>query len=80
VVIKRTIQPYLLELFEQYPIVTITGPRQSGKTTLCRTAFPALAYVNLESPDNREFASQDPRGFLRRYRDNALYRFLSQDL
>lgn len=70
--IERIIQPYLLERFQQYPIVTVTGPRQSGKTTLCRTAFPELTYVNLESPDNREFASQDPRGFLRRYGEGVI--------
>ena len=44
--------------------MTVTGPRQSGKTTLCRGTFPHLAYVNLEAPDQREFAESDPRGFL----------------
>jgi len=48
----------------QWPVVTVTGPRQSGKTTLCRQAFPGLAYANLEQPDTREFARLDPRGFL----------------
>ena len=70
--IERTIQKLLVALFEQYPVVTVTGPRQSGKTTLCRNAFPDLDYVNLESPDNREFATDDPRGFLRRYGDGAI--------
>lgn len=65
--IERTITQHLYRLFDQYPVVTITGPRQSGKTTLCRATFPDLAYVNLESPDNREFATEDPRGFLSRY-------------
>jgi predicted AAA+ superfamily ATPase len=65
--IERTITQQLYRLFDQYPVVTITGPRQSGKTTLCRATFPDLAYVNLESPDNREFATEDPRGFLSRY-------------
>ncbi len=45
----------------------VTGPRQSGKTTLCRAVFPDLDYVNLERPDTRELATDDPRGFLRRY-------------
>jgi uncharacterized protein len=62
--IIRTIEPVLKELAEQYPVVTITGPRQSGKTTLCRQAFPDLKYVNLEAPDTRSFARDDPRGFL----------------
>lgn len=70
--IERTLQRQLVTLFEQYPVVTVTGPRQSGKTTLCRNAFPDLAYVNLESPDNREFATDDPRGFLRRYGDGVI--------
>ncbi len=62
--IERDIEPCLVRLFEQYPFVTVTGPRQSGKTTLCRQAFPHLAYVNLEAPDQREFAQSDPRGLL----------------
>ncbi len=62
--IEREITGRLTALFEQYPFVTVTGPRQSGKTTLCRAAFPALEYVNLEAPDQREFAESDPRGFL----------------
>lgn len=62
--IKREIEPRLRELFGLFPIVTVTGPRQSGKTTLCRATFPRLRYVNLEAPDQREFAESDPRGFL----------------
>lgn len=62
--IEREMAPYLLRLFEQYPFVTVTGPRQSGKTTLCRATFPGLGYANLEAPDQREFAESDPRGFL----------------
>ena len=62
--IEREITPVLVKLFKQYPFVTVIGPRQSGKTTLCRAAFPRLKYVNLELPDQREFAESDPRGFL----------------
>jgi predicted AAA+ superfamily ATPase len=62
--IEREITSTLLALFEKNPVVTVTGPRQSGKTTLCRAAFPELAYFNLERPDSREFATEDPRGFL----------------
>lgn len=70
--ITRTITPTLTKLATQYPVVTITGPRQSGKTTLCRNAFPHKPYVNLESPDIREFAISDPHGFLASYPDGAI--------
>ena len=62
--IEREITFCLVKLFEQYPFVTVIGPRQSGKTTLCRAAFPRLNYVNLEAPNQREFAESDPQGFL----------------
>ena len=70
--IEREITPYLVKLFEQYPFVTVTGPRQSGKTTLCRAAFPHLNYVNLELPDQRDFAESDPRGFLSQLGEGAI--------
>lgn len=66
-VIEREITPHLLRLFGQYPIVTVTGPRQAGKTTLCRKAFADLAYANLEDSDAREFAESDPRRFLAQF-------------
>jgi predicted AAA+ superfamily ATPase len=56
----------------KFPVVTITGPRQSGKTTLCRTAFSSLPYASLEAPDVREFAATDPRGFLAGYPTGAV--------
>ncbi len=70
--IEREITPFLVGLFKQYPFVTLTGPRQSGKTTLSRAAFPDLDYVNLEAPDTREFAESDPRGFLARIGRGAI--------
>ena len=70
--IPRTITPTLLQLAGQYPVVTVTGPRQSGKTTICRSTFPDKPYINLESPDTREFAYSDPRGFLSSYPDGAI--------
>ena len=70
--IEREITPRLVALFKQYPFVTVTGPRQSGKTTLCRNVFPNLEYVNLEAPDQREFAESDPRAFLARLDDGAI--------
>ncbi|MBU6366057.1 MAG: ATP-binding protein [Gemmatimonadetes bacterium] len=62
--IPRDAATRLAELARYYPVVTVTGPRQSGKTTLCRATFPALPYVSLEPLDVREFATADPRGFL----------------
>ncbi len=70
--ILRTLETKLKALARQYPVVTVTGPRQSGKTTLCRAAFPDKAYVNLERPDVREFAINDARGFLASYADGAI--------
>lgn len=70
--IEREIAPVLTRLFEQYPVVTVTGPRQSGKTTLCKAAFPHLNYFNLEAPDQREFAESDPRGYLAQAGDGAI--------
>ena len=70
--IEREITTHLKNLFEQYPFVTVTGPRQAGKTTLCRASFPHLEYVNLEAPDQREFAETDPRGFLSRLGEGAV--------
>jgi len=54
------------------PVVTVTGPRQSGKTTLCRTVFPDRPYVSLEGTDVRAYARDDPRGFLHEYRRGAV--------
>ncbi|MEW6527740.1 MAG: AAA family ATPase [Spirochaetota bacterium] len=59
--IKRKIEKILKELVKQSPVVTITGPRQSGKTTLYRHVFKDKEYVNLEAPDIRRFAIEDPR-------------------
>ena len=71
--IRRTIGPQLLKLAKMYPIVTVTGPRQSGKTTLVRMLFPSFDYVNLEIPDVREEALRDPRGFLLRHPAPAVF-------
>ena len=72
IVIPRDVAPRLAELATLYPVVTVTGPRQSGKTTLCRATFPAHAYVSLEPLDIREFALSDPRGFLAQFPAGAI--------
>ncbi|MBK8246875.1 MAG: ATP-binding protein [Gemmatimonadetes bacterium] len=70
--IVRDAASRLIELARLYPVVTVTGARQSGKTTLCRSTFPALPYVSLEPLDTREFARVDPRGFLASYPAGAI--------
>ncbi len=62
----------LKALASGFPVLAITGPRQSGKTTLARSAFPQLPYVNLEDPDTRDMALADPRRFFARLADGAV--------
>lgn len=69
---ERKIAARVRRLANQYSIVTVTGPRQSGKTTLARMLFPKWAYVNLESLDDRQFAREDPIGFLRQFEDGGV--------
>lgn len=71
--IKRAILNELLESAKEYPVVTIFGPRQSGKTTLVRMAFPDKAYASMEDPDVRAAADQDPRGFLDNFPNGAIF-------
>lgn len=66
-IVERDLTPCLRTAALQFPAVTLTGPRQSGKSTLCRAVFPDHAYANLESPDVREQAQEDPRRFLSRF-------------
>ena len=70
--IPRRLAPTLLESARLYPVVTLTGPRQSGKTTLCRALFSEHRYVSLETPDARAFAREDPRAFLQEHRDGVV--------
>lgn len=70
--IQRDLTPRLLAAAAAFPAVTLTGPRQSGKSTLCRAVFPHLGYANLEAPDVRAFAAADPRGFLSQFPDGAV--------
>lgn len=70
--IERIAKQELINLSGQYKAVAVTGPRQSGKTTLVKAVFKDKPYVSLENPDTRSFALEDPRGFLSNYPDGAI--------
>ena len=71
--IPRLLAATIQRLSKGFPVVVLTGPRQSGKTTLVRDTFPDKPYLSLENPDLRLFANEDPRGFLARYPDGAIF-------
>ncbi|MBI5528348.1 MAG: ATP-binding protein [Deltaproteobacteria bacterium] len=70
--IERIINAKLKSLAAMYPVVTVTGPRQSGKTTLCQSTFPDKNYISLEPLDRREYATRDPRGLLAELGEGAV--------
>jgi predicted AAA+ superfamily ATPase len=70
--IARTLTTKIIALAQKFQVITLTGPRQSGKTTLVRAAFPDLTYASLEEPDIRQIALTDPRGFLANYPNGAV--------
>ena len=70
--IPRKASETLRKLAESFPVVSVTGPRQSGKTTIVRHVFADKSYVTLEDPDVREYALQDPRAFLAQFPDGAI--------
>lgn len=65
--IDRLLAPKLLDLAKKFPIISLTGPRQSGKTTLLKNLLPNYRYVSLENPTTRAFAKEDPNSFLKTY-------------
>ncbi len=71
--VDRELLSELLACAREYPVITLTGPRQSGKTTLARGAFPHLGYANFERPDLRAQFSEDPKGFLGGYAQGAVF-------
>jgi len=72
--ILRIAQAELINLSQQYKAIAVIGPKQSGKTTLVKLVFPDKPYVNLENPDLRNFASEDPRAFLDQFSKGAIFR------
>ena len=65
--IARELSGLITRYREKFPVLTLTGVRQCGKSTLLRACFPKASYVSLEDPDIRALASEDPRGFLKQY-------------
>ncbi|MCK5884097.1 MAG: ATP-binding protein, partial [Bacteriovoracaceae bacterium] len=70
--IKRAIESELLQSAKEYPVVTIIGPRQAGKTTLAKMCFPSYQYVTLEDPNTRQLAQDDPQAFFSQITSNAI--------
>jgi Predicted ATPase (AAA+ superfamily) len=70
--IERSLSTKMLALAQKFQVITLTGPRQSGKTTLVKAAFSTLPYASLEDPDIRQVALTDPRGFLSNYPNGAI--------
>ena len=70
--IARTLDQQVARLAQHFPVVTVTGPRQAGKTTLCRNVFLGCRYVSLEASDPSAFARSDPRGLLDPQRGGAV--------
>src|ERR1700761_434009 len=68
--IKRDLEPIIIELAKKFPVIAILGPRQSGKTTLAKITFPSHTYISLEDFDIREIANSDPRAFLDQYKND----------
>ena len=62
--VERTLSKFISKNGKKFPIISVTGPRQSGKSTLIKNLFPKYKYINLEDADIREYAEEDPRGFL----------------
>lgn len=71
--ISRDLEKELLIQLNEFPIVTILGPRQAGKTTLVKMALPDYQYVTLENPETRTIAYEDPKAFLKRYHDKVIF-------
>ena len=70
--IPRTAAATVQRQAKGFPVIAVTGPRQSGKTTLAKAVFANKTYVSLENPDEHEFAERDPRAFLNRFASGAI--------
>lgn len=70
--IERALSTHLLSLSRQYPVVTVVGPRHSGKSTICKMTFPDLPLINLERPDERARIAEDPRAFIESHKGGCI--------
>ena len=70
--IPRILENKIKDMAKKFPVITLTGTRQCGKSTILKECFPNYEYLSLEDPDVREFAENDPRGFLKAYPDNVI--------
>jgi len=70
--IERTLSKKIKYLISKFPVISLTGPRQSGKTTLVKNCLPGYNYVNMEDMEMREFASEDPKSFLSKYNNKVI--------
>ena len=71
-VVERTIKAKLTQLLTAFPVVTVTGCRQCGKSTLLRHLLPGYTYISLEDLDVRQMAEEDPRHFISVYSKNVI--------
>lgn len=71
--IYRFMSEAIIEASRYFPVVTVTGPRQSGKSTLLRHLFPEMPYLSMEDPDTRSAAKMDPMGFLASYPEGVIF-------
>lgn len=69
---RRDLSKKISQMAKKFPVIGLTGPRQSGKTTLCKQLFTNYDYVTLENPDNKQFALEDPKGFLNQYNKKVI--------
>jgi predicted AAA+ superfamily ATPase len=72
-IVKRTIRHEIGKYLTKFPVLAVTGPRQSGKTTLLKSILPDYRYVSLENPDMLDFATKDPNGFLKEYDEKVIF-------
>jgi len=70
--INRILGKEIKKLASKFPVISLTGPRQSGKTTLVKAVFPHYSYISLEDMDHREHAKEDPRGFLKSFKNGVI--------